>query len=429
MANPYKALSTVTVGSGGTASISFTNIPQNYTDLVIRVSSRTNHTNTFDYIKLTCNSDASGIYNSKVLYGNGGGTAAGTAASTDWTFGASVGNTATADVFGNAEIYITNYSAIDNPKVITQTGVGELNGSTISFQFATGGNYRNIAPITSITLTPAFGSLWLQHTTATLYGVFKSEIAGAPSAPTSPSAQASAKSALISFTESSNTAFYTVTSNPGSITATGTNSPILVTGLTDGTAYTFTVTATNPIGTSSESTATSSVTPSSTNVYESIATATPSNATVTFSNIPLYYTHLRVVIYGRNTNGNAREARIKLNYNSSVQDGYSTTLSANNVSTAINHNTTAALPTITGNSNTANQAGIVIVDIPNYSIRGQAKSMLAYGGFSDGSNGAFAGMAAVTYNTYRGLFTEMQVELTGGDFYGSGSRITLYGMK
>jgi trimeric autotransporter adhesin len=46
---------------------------------------------------------------------------------------------------------------------------------------------------------------------------------------------------------------YTVTSTPGSVTATGTSSPIVVTGLTSGTSYTFNVTATNTIGTSSPS--------------------------------------------------------------------------------------------------------------------------------------------------------------------------------
>lgn len=52
---------------------------------------------------------------------------------------------------------------------------------------------------------------------------------------------------------------YTVTSLPGSVTATGTSSPINVTGLTSGTAYTFTVTATNSIGTSSPSQASNSI--------------------------------------------------------------------------------------------------------------------------------------------------------------------------
>lgn len=54
---------------------------------------------------------------------------------------------------------------------------------------------------------------------------------------------------------------YTVTSNPGGLTASGSSSPIVVTGLTNGTSYTFTVTATNSIGTSSSSSQSSSVTP------------------------------------------------------------------------------------------------------------------------------------------------------------------------
>ena len=52
---------------------------------------------------------------------------------------------------------------------------------------------------------------------------------------------------------------YTATSLPGSVTATGTASPINFTGLTPGTAYTFTVTATNPVGTSSPSQASNTI--------------------------------------------------------------------------------------------------------------------------------------------------------------------------
>jgi uncharacterized repeat protein (TIGR02543 family) len=54
---------------------------------------------------------------------------------------------------------------------------------------------------------------------------------------------------------------YTATSNPGGITGTSSTSPITVTGLTVNTPYTFTVTATNGVGTSDSSTATSAVTP------------------------------------------------------------------------------------------------------------------------------------------------------------------------
>jgi hypothetical protein len=53
---------------------------------------------------------------------------------------------------------------------------------------------------------------------------------------------------------------YTVVSTPGNITAIGTASPITVSGLTDGVAYTFTVYATNGIGNGQSSVASNSIT-------------------------------------------------------------------------------------------------------------------------------------------------------------------------
>ena len=87
-----------------------------------------------------------------------------------------------------------------------------------------------------------------------------------PDAPTIGTATAGNATASVPFTAPSNIGGsaitgYTVTSSPGSITATGTTSPISVTGLTNNTAYTFTVTATNIYGTSISSSASNSVTP------------------------------------------------------------------------------------------------------------------------------------------------------------------------
>lgn len=54
---------------------------------------------------------------------------------------------------------------------------------------------------------------------------------------------------------------YTVTSTPGSFTGTGSGSPITVTGLSNGTGYTFTVYATNSEGNSANSSASNTCTP------------------------------------------------------------------------------------------------------------------------------------------------------------------------
>lgn len=55
---------------------------------------------------------------------------------------------------------------------------------------------------------------------------------------------------------------YTATSTPGGLTGTNTTSPIIVTGLTNGTTYTFTVHSTNINGNSIESAPSNPVTPS-----------------------------------------------------------------------------------------------------------------------------------------------------------------------
>ncbi|MCD1258977.1 fibronectin type III domain-containing protein [Paenibacillus athensensis] len=76
---------------------------------------------------------------------------------------------------------------------------------------------------------------------------------------------------------------YTVTAEPGSITASGTSSPINVTGLTNGTAYTFTVTATNSVGTSDASAASDSFTPAGVPGAPTAVTADAGNGQATIS--------------------------------------------------------------------------------------------------------------------------------------------------
>jgi hypothetical protein len=78
---------------------------------------------------------------------------------------------------------------------------------------------------------------------------------------------------------------YTVTSSPGGKMATATSSPITMTGLTNGKTYTFTVKATNAIGTGPASSPSNSVTPATkpgppTGV---VATAGNAQATVNFT--------------------------------------------------------------------------------------------------------------------------------------------------
>ncbi|WP_205746406.1 IPT/TIG domain-containing protein [Dyella amyloliquefaciens] len=88
----------------------------------------------------------------------------------------------------------------------------------------------------------------------------------APGAPAIGTATAGDGQANVSFTAPDSNGgapitSYTVTSHPGGLVGTGSTSPIMVTGLTNGTAYTFTVTATSSEGMGAASAASNSVTP------------------------------------------------------------------------------------------------------------------------------------------------------------------------
>ena len=146
---------------------------------------------------------------------------------------------------------------------------------------------RMIPQIYSLNETSANGSIVYDDCSVTAPTGTASP--SAPSAPTGVSATAGVASAAVSFVapnaNGSPITGYTVTSNPGNVTATGTSSPITVSGLTNGTAYTFTVTATNAIGTGVASAPSNSVTPRTTPSAPTAVTATAGDgsASVAFS--------------------------------------------------------------------------------------------------------------------------------------------------
>ena len=165
------AIQTVTVGAGGASSIDFTNIPQTYTDLVVRTSYRTNVAQEYDQLRLTFNGSSTAVYSFRGITGAGSGTPGSESSSSVSSIKVApgVGNSATASTFTNDEIYIPNYTSSNN-KSLSSNAVGE-NNATTAYASMFAGLWSNTAAITRITLVPESAGNFVQYTTATLYGV------------------------------------------------------------------------------------------------------------------------------------------------------------------------------------------------------------------------------------------------------------------
>ena len=115
----------------------------------------------------------------------------------------------------------------------------------------------------TVIATNAVGNSVASSASTAVTPVAPNSFPGPPTAVVATAVNASASVAFVAPANNVGIAItgYTVTSSPGGISATGATSPINVTGLTNGTPYTFTVVATNAIGNSVASSASTAVNP------------------------------------------------------------------------------------------------------------------------------------------------------------------------
>jgi hypothetical protein len=162
MPNTFELIASSTVGSGGAASIDFTSIPSTFTDLVIKLSGRATSAGIFADTRITLNGTAG---NSRMLEGSGSAAASYTVS---WIYAPQDGNTATSNTFGNAELYIPNYTSSNN-KSVSIDSVLE-NNATTAYAVLGAGLVTLSAAVTSISIFTTSQN-WMQYTTAYLYGV------------------------------------------------------------------------------------------------------------------------------------------------------------------------------------------------------------------------------------------------------------------
>jgi len=161
----YKIASTDLTASA--SSVTFSSIPQGYTDLKIVVSARDASTGSYanDFL-ISINGSTANLSN-RMLYGTG----AAVASTTNATWVANVpANTSTANTFGNTELYFPNYNSTTTSKSYSVDSVTE-NNATNALAMLNAGLYSSNTAISSIGFSLAGGTSFTANSTFSLYGI------------------------------------------------------------------------------------------------------------------------------------------------------------------------------------------------------------------------------------------------------------------
>lgn len=164
---------TQTVGSGGATGVTFSNIPQTYTDLMLKISVAGVYSGGNDSLGMYFNGSQANESNTNL---QGNGSSAYSQRSTYRGIGPinSIGFGG-ANVFSNGEIYIPNYAGANYKQVIVDL-VAENNGTT-GYQQMTSMLWSQTAAITSLTFdTATSGQNIAQYSKFSLYGVLRQGI-------------------------------------------------------------------------------------------------------------------------------------------------------------------------------------------------------------------------------------------------------------
>jgi hypothetical protein len=163
-------IETKTLGAAA-ASIEFTSIPQDGTDLLLFISGRGTRSGADrDNFQIRFNSITSG-YSARLLQGNGATVA--TAADSSQALITRISMpaaTTTSNTFGNATVYIPNYTAAVN-KSVSIDSVTE-NNATTAYQQIIATIMTNTAAITSIYIEPEVSDI-LAGSVFSLYKITK----------------------------------------------------------------------------------------------------------------------------------------------------------------------------------------------------------------------------------------------------------------
>jgi hypothetical protein len=263
-------------------------------------------------------------------------------------------------------------------------------------------------------------------------------VADVPDAPTIGTATASGLTASVTFTPAvtgGTPTSYTVTSSPGGFTGTSATSPITVSGLTDGTSYTFTVTATNSAGTSAASSASNSITAvapleGAYDALTSIVVPSGGVSSITFNGIPTTYKHLQIRGSVRSTKVDTSDMTwLTMNGDVNTANYISHSMSSTGSTNYAGVSTGDAYIRFTRMSAASNLSNVFsgfVLDVLDYNSSTKNKTIRSLSGYSTTSTDGWAYMGTGLW-----MSTSAMTTLSFGcsNNFAEFSTISLYGVK
>lgn len=178
--NSYESIATVTVGAGGSSSISFTSIPSTYKHLQIRGFANSNRgTYPLDDLRMQVGNgsvDTGANYSTHRLFGDGASASASANTSQSYIILDTAVATAAAgsSIFAASVIDLLDYANTSKNKTIRALNGADWNGTVAGYGGRVAlhsGLWMNTSAINAITFTQANGTQFNQYTQFALYGI------------------------------------------------------------------------------------------------------------------------------------------------------------------------------------------------------------------------------------------------------------------
>lgn len=165
----FDSISTVTVGSGGASTVTFSSIPSNYTHLQLRVLARCTATSAIRNMTFQVNGDTASNYYRHYMQGDGTSVVAGADGGTVIYLGSASGTANGVSRFATSIYDFLDYADTNKFKTVRATYGFEDNSSGQAI-FGSA-HWRSTSAITSLTFSTEGSFAFSEYTSFALYGI------------------------------------------------------------------------------------------------------------------------------------------------------------------------------------------------------------------------------------------------------------------